>query len=187
MRGYVKKLGATVLFWACGIVAFILGFLVVIYIHENWPSLEAPAVFIFLAFGIVLGVIALRMHDSLAEKITGGASIACFGLSAGFAIFHCWGAEARMIYNVAVILFVLASLAFSIWYIRKLSSATRHSRDAAPIPAHLGKPSEQAILADAAEPYILYPAKWEDRSRSAHSAGGHRCMWNWLRLDAFSS
>jgi hypothetical protein len=155
----MKKLGATILFWACSILAFILGFLVVIYIHENWPSLEAPAVFIFLALGIALGVIALRMRDSLAEKITGGASIACFSLSAGFAIFHGWGAEARMIYNVAVILFVLASLAFSIWLILRMNRSMRHSRGATPIPAHLGKPSEQAILADAAEPYILYPAK----------------------------
>jgi hypothetical protein len=63
-EGIVKKLGAAVLLWACGIVLFMLGFLVVIYIHENWPSLEAPAVFSLLALGIALRVIALRARFS---------------------------------------------------------------------------------------------------------------------------
>jgi hypothetical protein len=161
----VKKLGVTILLWVGGLfgfaLAFGLGLATVAYIHENWPSLEAPAVFIFLALGVIFGVAALRTRGPLAEKILGIASLACFGLSAGFAVFHGWGVEVRTIYNAAAILFVVASLAFSGWLIFRLSRIMRHSAGARPIPTHLGEPSEQAILADAAEPYVLYPAKWK--------------------------
>jgi hypothetical protein len=161
----VKKLGVTILLWVGGLfgfaLAFGLGLATVAYIHVNWQALEAPAAFLFLILGVTLGVAALRMRDSLAEKAVGVASLACFGLSAGFAIFHGWGVEVRAIYNAAAILFVLASLVFSGWLIFRLSRVMRHSAGARPIPTHLGEPSEHAILADAAEPYILYPAKWK--------------------------
>jgi hypothetical protein len=143
----VKKVGATVLLWVGGILAFMLGFAGVVYVHENWPALEAPAVFIFLALGIVLGVIALRMHGSLAEKIAGGASIVCIGLSIAFAIVHGWEDAVRIIFAAAA----LAYFVGVVWFVRQ-SVRCFHAAMESPAASDQGEASEQAILAEVAEP-----------------------------------
>jgi hypothetical protein len=153
----VKKFAATGLLWVGGIVAFALEFASANYIHENWPALEAPGAFIFLAFSVIFGILslrALRTRSPLVEKVAGGASLLCIGLSIAFAIVHGWADAVRIVYAVAALAFFLGVS----WFVRQ--NVRRFSAAVAPSPpSALGEPSEQAILADGAEPYVLYPAK----------------------------
>jgi hypothetical protein len=153
----VKKFVATLLLWTAGIVAFALEFGSVIYAHENWPALEAPGAFIFFALAMMLGVLslrALRAHHSGVEKLAGWGSLLCIGLSIAFAIVHGWADAVGIVYAVAALAYFLGV----IWFVRQ--NARRFTAAIAPSTSSaLGEPSEQAILADAAEPYILYPAK----------------------------
>ena len=150
----MKKFGATVLLWVGGVLAFVVGFTSAIYIHENWPALEAPGAFIFLALSLILGVSALRARVPILEKLAGWGSLLCIGLSIAFAIVHGWEDAVLIVYAVAALAYFLGV----IWFVRQ--NARRFTAAIAPsTPSALGEPSEQAILADAAEPYILYPAK----------------------------
>jgi len=150
----MKKVIATILLWASGILASALGFAAAIYVHENWPALEAPAAFICLILSLAVGVIALRARGSLAQTIAGWASIVCLGVSISFAIIHGWADAVRIVYAVAALAFFLGV----IWFVRQ-SARRLYAGMGTSIASALGEPSEQAILADAAEPYILYPAK----------------------------
>jgi hypothetical protein len=155
----MKKFAATILLWTAGIVAFALEFGSVIYAHENWPALEAPGAFIFFALGVMLGILslrAMRAHRSGVEKLAGWGSLLCIGFSIAFAIVHGWADAVGIVYALAALAYFLGV----IWFVRQ--SARRFTAAMAPSTSSaLGEPSEQAILADAAEPYILYPAKWK--------------------------
>jgi hypothetical protein len=152
----VKTLGATVLLWASGILGFALAFAAVIYIHENQSTLEEPAIFAFLAIGVALIVVAWRTRIPLAENLALWAGVACLCLSSFFAIVHGWQAAVYIGYFIVALAYFLGM----IWFLRRIVRRLR--QDASTFTAnHLGEPSKQAILADAAEPYILYPAKWK--------------------------
>ncbi len=152
----MKKLGATVLLWAGGILGAALGFAAVIYIHENQPALEAPAIFAFLAIGAALIVVAWRTRIPLAERFALWAGAACLCLSAFFAIVRGWQDAVYIALFMAALAFFLGVIWFVRQNVRRFTAALAPSTSSA-----LGEPSEQAIFADAAEPYILYPAKWK--------------------------
>jgi hypothetical protein len=152
----VKKLGAAVLLWASGILGSVLAFAAVIYIHENQSTLEEPAIFALLVIGVALIGVAWRTRISLAENLALWAGVACLCLSSFFAIVHGWQTAVYIGYFIVALAYFLGV----IWFLRR--SVRRLRQDASIFTAnHLGEPSKQAILADAAEPYILYPAKWK--------------------------
>ena len=153
----MKKFAATILLWTGGIVAFALEFAAVIYVHENWPALEAPGAFIFFALGDDAwhpSLRALRARSTMLRRSPAGQVIVCIGLSIAFAIVHGWADAVGIVYAVAALAYFLGVVWFVRQNVRRFTAAIAPSTSSA-----LGEPSEQAILADAAEPYILYPAK----------------------------
>lgn len=152
----MKTFGKRLLRWFGIGLGFTCVFLAIIYVHVNWSMWEAPATFLFLTLAVVLGVVVLRIDDSAIQNIAGCATVACVGLSVGFATFNGWKNAVIVIYGLATLAYILAM----IWYLRRSASQLRPAVSA-PIHAQRGAPSEQAILADAAEPYVLFPAKWK--------------------------
>jgi hypothetical protein len=82
------------------------------------------------------------------------STIVCLGVSISLAIIHGWADAVRIVHAVAALAFFLGV----IWFVRQSARRLPAGMGTSTASA-LGEPSEQAILADAAEPYILYPAK----------------------------